>query len=147
MDPKSAHKKGKRFNDFVNKQIEDAGLGRAIRTPGSGSGKIKGDVFSGIDFMVECKNQKKMNWWADIDQAKKEAVDGNYDPDKWSLVVRDPRTPESNPSVYAVIDLWQWLELLKRSNEPIIKEPDRQVRWKIQRAIQSLKELLKEFEE
>jgi hypothetical protein len=146
MNPKSAQQKGKRFNDYINRQIEVAGLGRAVRTPGSGSGAIKGDVFSGLDFMIECKNQKKMNWWGDIDQAQKEATDGNFDPDKWSLVVRDPRFPEFE-KVYVLFDFWQWLELLKRSKEPIIKEPDRQVRWKIKTAIQVLKELLKEFEE
>ena len=57
MKPKSKIQKGRRFENFINKEIEAEGLGKSIRTPGSGSGKLKGDVFNNLDFMLECKNQ------------------------------------------------------------------------------------------
>jgi len=106
MQPKSAQQKGKRLEKYVCEAIEEAGLGRAVRTPGSGSGKIKGDAFSAVAFTIECKNQKQFHW-QDIDQAKKEAEGG-----KWMLVIRDPRKPEFK-SVYAVVELKEFLKLLK----------------------------------
>lgn len=144
MRPQSAHKKGKRLEQWVITQLEEAGLGKALRTPGSGSGKIKSDIFSNTDFTIECKNEKQWHW-KNIDQAIKEAEIGNAYKDKWALVCRDPRYPEFQ-RVYAVIDIFQFLELLKKEKEPLIKEPDRQTAWHIKNAIQSLKQLLKDLE-
>ena len=138
--------KGKRFEKIVNREIEAEGLGRAIRTPGSGSGKIKGDSFNSLDFLIEAKNQKTIHLLKWVDQAKEQARIGNWSPEKWALIIRDPRTPETNPEIYAIIDMWQWLKLLKKNSEPRIKEPDREIKWKLKRLIQCAKELLKEFE-
>jgi len=60
------------------------------------------------------------------------------------LITRDPRYPEFERA-YATINFWEFLELLKRYSEPRVKEPDREMKWKIQRLITSAKELLKEF--
>jgi len=144
MQPKSAQQKGKRLEKYVCEAIEEMGLGKAVRTPGSGSGKIKGDAFSAVDFTIECKNQKQFHW-QDIDQAKKEAREGNYYKDKWVLVIRDPRKPEFD-SVYAMLDLGQFLELLKKNQEPKIKEPDRQVIWHLKNLIQAAKTIIKDLE-
>lgn len=145
MEPKSAKNKGRRFENFVNHEIELAGLGKAIRTPGSGSGKIKGDSFNSLDFLIEAKNEKVIKWNKNIDQAKRQAEQGNYDPDKWALIVRDSRTPEASPDVYTVIDFWQFLELCKRAKEPKIKNPDRETIWKLERLIQAAKAVLKDL--
>jgi hypothetical protein len=112
MRPKSAQQKGKRLEKYVSQLIEEIGLGSATRTPGSGSGYKKGDVFANIPFILECKNEKQWHW-ENIDQAQREAQEGNYFKDKWALIVRDPRYPEFK-KVYAVIDLRQFLELLKK---------------------------------
>ncbi len=144
MKPKSKQEKGKRFEKYICEEIEKYGFGKAIRTPGSGSGKIKGDAFANIDFMIECKNEKQWHW-ENIDQAKKEAERGNYYKGKWVLVVRDPRAPEFQ-KVYAVIDLGQFLELLKKDKEPIIKEPDRNTAWHLKNLIQAAKQVLKDLE-
>jgi Holliday junction resolvase len=146
MNPKSAQQKGKRFEDFIANEITQAGFGKARREIGSGSGKYKGDIFSDIDFMIECKNHAKLNWWESIDQAKQQAIAGNFNRWKWVLVARDPRTPESNPDVYAVIDFWQFLDLLKREKEPIIKEPDKEMKWMLQRLVDSAKQIIKRLE-
>jgi len=137
MNPDSAKKKGKRFEKFVNDQIEKMGLGRAIRTPGSGSGKVKGDSFNNLDFLLECKNEQQWHW-ENIDQAIREAQQSNYYKDKWALIVRDPRKPEFE-GVYAVIDLGQFLELLKKNQEPLIKQPDREFMY----LLKNLKEIIK----
>ena len=69
--------------------IEDAGLGRAVRTPGSGSGKIKGDAFSNLPFTIEVKNQAKLQWWDSIRQAKDQAHKGNFEKKKRPLRLFD----------------------------------------------------------
>lgn len=127
MNPNSAIKKGKRLEKWVNEQIEEMGLGRAIRTPGSGSGKLKGDSFNNLPFLLECKNEEQWHW-KNIDQAKREAKDGNWDRDKWVLIFKDPRSPEFE-QVYAVIDFGEFLELLKKNSEPIVKTPDRELTY------------------
>ena len=133
MLPESKIAKGKRMEEFVSKEIEEMGLGKSMRTPGSGSGnRFKGDLFNSIPFLIEVKNQKHLNWWQSITQAQKQAEIGNYDRNKWCLTVRDPRTPEANPEVYAVIDFWEFLSLLKKNKEPKIKKPDRELKWALE---------------
>ena len=141
MKPKSAQEKGKRFEKFVIEQMEQEGLGKSVRTPGSGSGKIKGDIFNNLDFMFECKNQKKLNWLQSIDQAKNQAVIGNFSSQKWALIVKDARTPETDPEVYAIVDLWQFLQLLKKNQEPKIKAPDREMKWKLTNLKNAIKQV------
>ena len=130
MKSKSKIAKGKRMEEFVSKEVEAMGLGKSIRTPGSGSGnRFKGDLFNSLPFLLEIKNQDKydINRW--VDQAKRQAVQGNWDRDKWALVFRDFRSPEANPEIYAVIDFWQFLKLLKKDSAPRIKAPDQDMKW------------------
>jgi len=142
--------KGKRFEKLIAQEIEAEGLGIARREIGSGSGRRKGDIASSIPFLLECKNQPSakiqtiLNW---IDQAKSQAEKGNWSPEKWALIFRDSRTPESRPDIYAVIDFWEFLKLMKKDQAPRIKQPDREMRWKIQRLIDSAKAVLKELKE
>ena len=145
MKYRSKKEKGSRFERFVAKEIEQAGLGKAGREANSGAGFRKGDIASSLEFLIECKNQKSLAWWKAIDQAKKEAEIGNHYKEKWALVVRDPRTPEDNPNVYAVIDFWQMLDLLKKDSEPRVKEPDKNLRWKLETLKNSINGVLKEL--
>jgi len=144
MNPKSAHQKGKRLEQYVSKLIEEMGLGSATRTPGSGSGYKKGDIFANIPFTLECKNEKQWHW-ENIDQAIREAQQSNYFIDKWALIVRDPRYPEFE-RVYAVIDLGQFLELLKKNSEPLIKEPDRELSYQLKVLKENIKRVLNKLE-
>ncbi len=139
----SNQEKGDKFVKFVNEQIEEAGLGKAVATPGSGSGKKKGDSFNPLDFLLECKNEKQWRWES-VDQAKRQAQQGNYYKDKWALIVRDPRYPEFH-EVYAVISFWELLILLKKNKEPIIKEPDRAAYYDLKNLENSIKKVLKHF--
>ena len=144
MKGESARKKGARFERFVAKEITAAGLGKAGREGNSGAGFRKGDIAANLPFLLEVKNDKQVAILKNIDQSVKQAEIGNYHSNKWALITRDPRYPEFERA-YATIDFWEFLELLKKYSEPRVKEPDRQMKWKIERLITSAKELLKEF--
>jgi len=143
MKPNSKQAKGKRLERFICSQIEEAGLGKAIRTPGSGSGKIKSDIFSNLDFTIEAKNWNKIKILDWIDQAKEEAKRGNYYKDKWAVVFNDFRIKPEFTNLYVVIDFWQWLELLKKNSEPRIQQPDRELKWQLQRLKTIINQILK----
>jgi len=132
VKPKSRIEKGKRFEKLIAKEIEAEGLGLARREDGSGSGKKKGDIAANLPFLIEAKNQKTIKIQEWIRQAKSQAEMGNWSADKWALVFRDPRSPEANPKIYAVIDFWEFLKLLKKDSEPRIKEPDRDLKYKLE---------------
>lgn len=145
MQQRSAKAKGSRFERYIAKQITLAGLGKAGRESASGAGFRKGDVASNLDWILEVKNQKKLQWYKSIDQAKRQAEMGNISPEKWALITRDPRTPEANPRVYVTIDLWEWLELLKKDSEPPIKQPDRTLEWDLQHLKQTCQKVIKQI--
>ena len=145
MKPQSKKNKGSRFERLIAKEIELAGLGKAHRELMSGGGWRKGDIASSLPFLIEAKNQKRIdiNRW--IDQAKREAEQGNWDRDKWALVFKDPRTPETRPDIYTIIDFWEWLKLLKKNQAPKIKEPDRQLKWKLEKLKNIINQVLREL--
>jgi len=125
MKPISAKKKGSRFELFVAKEITAEGLGKAGREANSGAGFRKGDIASNLPFLIEAKNQKTIKIQEWVRQAKSQAKIGNYDPDKWALVFKNPESPDANPEMFVTIDFYQFLDLLKRYSEPRVKEPDR----------------------
>lgn len=60
MKPRSAIQKGKELENFVVNKLRWSGLDKqAARTPGSGNGKAKGDIWNALGLVIECKNQKK----------------------------------------------------------------------------------------
>lgn len=145
MKARSAIQKGRRFEKYLVEQFNQAGFS-AHREIGSGSGRAKGDLRVNCPFLIEAKNQERIQIWQAIDQAKRQAEIGNWAKEKWCLVFRDPRTPESSPAIYATVNFWEFLELLKRQKEPLIKEPDRAIAWKIKNLIQIAKSVVKELE-
>jgi len=144
MKSKSAKEKGRRYENKIAGYIRESGLDlRAGREIGSGSGNMKGDIRANIPFLIEVKNQKTikiLNW---IDQAKKQAAVGWSPREKWALVFRDPRTPETHSEDYVTIDIHQFLELLKKNSKPIIKSKDKNVKYKIEKMIQAAKDVIK----
>lgn len=146
MKPKSKIQKGKNGEKIVCERIERAGLGSARRESGSGNGKRKGDIFCNLPFLIEHKNQKTIHFLDWIDQAKEQARIGNADQNKYCLTIQDPRTSQVNPEIYAVIELDEFLELLKRNQEPKLKMPDRNLKWKLEKLRQICKEVENELE-
>ena len=145
MKAVSKRKKGARFERIVAKEIEAEGLGKAGREAMSGGGFRKGDIACNLKFLLECKNEKQTNFLKNVDQAKDQARKGNQWPEKWALITRDPRSSEDNSEIYATIDFWEWLKLLKKESEPRIKEPDRELKWKIKRLVEDAKSVIKEL--
>jgi hypothetical protein len=148
MNPKSALNKGKRAEKEVCRRIERMGLGSARREAGSGNGLKKGDIFANLPFLIEVKNQKTIHFGEWVAQAKKQASDGQIEANKWCLVVIDPaevQDPE-RMEIYATIELDEFLSLLKRNQEPKIKEPDRSMKWKLEKLRQVCKEVINELE-
>lgn len=145
MKPKSRIQKGKNGEKIVCERIERAGLGRARREIGSGSGKNKGEIFANIPFLIEHKNQKTIHFLDWVKQAKKQAEIGNSDTNKWCLTIQDPETPQLNPEIYAVIELDEFLNLLKRNQEPKLKEPDRNLKWKLEKLRQCCRDVENEI--
>ncbi len=146
MQPKSAKQKGKRGESEVCRRIERAGLGKARREAGSGNGKNKADIFANIPFLIEVKNQKTIKFQEWIKQAKEQARIGNSDPNKWCLVIIDPsgvQSPE-RMEIYATIELDEFLGLLKRSANPRIKEPDKEMARLLERAREFCRRLEKD---
>lgn len=77
ITPLSKIQKGKLLENFVGQQIRAKGLDRlAMRMPGSGSGKWKGDINTKMKVLnrqavIECKNQAKVHfqeWWKQCDK-------------------------------------------------------------------------------
>ena len=144
-NPKSAIAKGKRLTNFINQEIENYGFGKAISTPGSGCGKLKGDSWNNLPFLLEFKNSQTIHFLQDVDQAIRQAEIGNWAKEKWALILRDPRFPEFE-RLYATIDFYQFLDLLKRYAEPKIKEPDREMKYLMERVLKDAKEIIKRLE-
>ena len=146
MLSKSIQQKGKRAEKEVANRIERAGLGKARREAGSGNGKNKSDIFANIPFLIEVKNQKTIKFQEWIKQAKEQARIGNSDPNKWCLVIIDPsgvQSPE-RMEIYATIELDEFLGLLKRSANPRIKEPDKEMARLLERAREFCRRLEKD---
>lgn len=148
MKPKTAIEKGKRAEKEVARRIERAGLGMARRSAGSGSGnRDKGDIITAnIDFLLEVKNQKTIMFQNWIKQAKEQARIGNADPNKWGLVIVDPagvQDPE-RMEMYITIEFDEFLGLLKRSANPKVKEPDKELARLMERAKEFCRRLEKD---
>lgn len=145
MNVKSQQQIGKNFAKWANQQIEEAGLGLAANTSGSGSGKLKGDSYNNLPFMFEFKSEKRPNWKGNIEQARHQAEIGNFDNDKWALIQRDPDTPMANPQAFAIIEYHEFLKLLKKNSEPLIKSPDRNLKWKLEKLRTICREIANEI--
>ena len=143
MNPNSKRAKGSRFERFLAKEITEAGLGTAHRELMSGGGWRKGDIASSLPFLIEAKHQKQIRILEWIDQAKRETEQGNWDKDKWAVVFNDFRIKPEFSEVYAVIDFWQWLSLLKKNSEPKIKQPDRELKWRLERLKNAVNAVIK----
>ena len=133
MKSKTARAKGQSFERYIAKELTANGFGKAHREVMSGGGFRKGDIYCpNFPFMIEAKNQAvvKINEW--VDQSKRETQIGFHDPDKWVLMFKDTRTPNNNPTIYALTDFYQFLQLCKKDSEPLIKEPDRELKFKLE---------------
>lgn len=136
----AAVQKGKELENYIVQWLRDTGLdNRAIRTPGSGNGKIKGDIWNDLGLSIECKNTAgfQKSWFQ---QNEKSAMGYSKEVLIWHM----PRTSLHDSKV--IIDLDFFGELLKKHKEPEIKQPDRQLSWKLRNLIRLAKDIINELE-
>ena len=149
MTSKSKKAKGSRFEQFIAEQIRESGLDlNARRQPLSGAGYDKGDIKTTIPFTIECKNCNQVYAMEWIEQSKREALQGNVNPDKWAVVFRNPKLAEGQES-FVIISLDQFLELLKGKQENLIIEVDadnRQLKYDLQRLKEALNKVIKQLD-
>ena len=142
MKPISLIQKGKQLEEFITDELRLSGLDRrAYRNPGSGSGMAKGDVDNALGLCTECKNQHNFSpkWYQ---QAEKESM-GTQEP---IVVWHPPQTPLEASMVFITWDYFK--RLLLKSKEPSkINEPSKELKWRLQRLVESAKSVLKELED
>ena len=137
-NPKRKGNQGERnWAKFLREQNLDKG---AWRNYGSGSTIYKSDVVNKLGYNFEVKVGKHFSLPKAIKQTERDAemshtkpaipfhLDGMRD-DEW----------------WVILDAYNFADLLKRAEEPKLKEMDRKMKWKIQRLIQSAKVVLKEL--
>jgi len=141
MNPKSAIAKGKELEEWVVNRLKVSDLDiRARRTPGSGNGKEKGDISNDLGICFECKNTKKAPNKATFAQVAREAMGYQKEVIVWHM-------PQTSLEESIVVIRWDYFEeLLKKTKEPTVINPDRATAYKIKRLIQSAKDILKEFD-
>lgn len=148
MKPQSAIQKGKDLENYIARRIAESGLDRqAMRMPGSGSGKWKGDINTkmkvlGQQAVIEAKNQKIIKiqeWWA---QTERQTL--NYGFPILVFKLSNKRYESSKAVIY-----WDsLLELIKRSQEPRTIDPDKDLsreintlKWQMNNVKESIKRI------
>jgi hypothetical protein len=143
MKPRSAKNKGNRYENHLIEVLREKLDSKAQRTYGSGSGLDKQDVrLPSFNIEIEAKNQKNIkliDWW---EQCKRQEF-GNTA----VLCLRNPRKPEFMESL-VVMDLHDWIELVKKQNETVEVESnfDPNLKWKVKRLKEAAQAVFKELE-
>lgn len=140
MKPRSAIAKGKVLENMVAEKLKTIDP-TAHRQPGSGNGTAKGDISNSLDLCIECKNTARMNWKETAKQVERQAMGYTKEVVIWHA----PNTPENK--AVAIIDLDFFIELMARSKEPKIKQPDRELRWALARMLTAAKDVIKRIED
>lgn len=108
--PSKAKRKGSDYERKIAKLFSKAFNTNVRRTPGSGNLDISGDLrnLSGPleAWVFELKKQEKINIWACIHQAQREA---KYK--KWALIFSRNREQD-----YVVLDINDFIELIQRGD-------------------------------
>lgn len=144
MNAKSAKAKGGRYENHLIEVLRANLDEKAQRTYGSGAGLDKNDiVLPQFDIEIEAKNQKALkliDWW---EQTKSQATKSNRTS---VLILRNPRLAEFQENL-VVMDLYDWIELVKRQNEQVevINNQDPNLKWKLKRLIEAAKAVVKEI--
>lgn len=141
MNPKSAIQKGKDLENYVAELLVKSGIDRhASRQIGSGNGKKKGDIATAIPWTIECKNTKTFKWKEASEQVKRESM--GYQKE---VVIWHPPQKPLDQSI-CIININEFIELLEGVKKPTIERNDRQYRYKLERTVACLKDLIKEFD-
>jgi len=139
MRPQSAIQKGKELENWIVDRLRISGLDtRAYRQRGSGNGLNKGDVWNDLNLCIEAKNCKNFSreWFK---QVKRESL-GMQIP----VVVWHTNQVPLDDSV--VLISWNYFEeLLLKSRESELKQPDREMKYNLVRLVDAAKRVIKDL--
>jgi hypothetical protein len=140
MSVKNTRQKGRAFVKKIVEILRSELDNGSYEVVGSGSGTDKGDIrIPSIDLVIEAKDQKQPQVASWIKQSDREGL--GYS--KTALMWRHPDSPSYNPDVRVDISLDLFIELAKRYQQPLIKEPDKETKYWIGRVIADMKQLEK----
>lgn len=138
----SAVQKGKLLENFIVDQLRLSGVDiHARRTKGSGGYLEKGDIYNKLNLNIECKNQKTFQFRKFWTQTLKDSEKTHSTP---ILIWHPPNLPLEDSAVMMPLDYF--CNLLKRAEEPKIKEPDREFKWQVQRLVDAARAVIKQIE-
>lgn len=144
MKPVSKIQKGKNFEKFFVEKLRNTGLDpMASRTPGSGSGLKKGDIFTSLPYSFELKAHKKssvLEWFKQCEEDCKTIIGGQ------PCVIWKPDNENPENSI-VMIRLFTFLELLKQSKQPTTIDTDnKELKYLLPDLRNKLRKLLKIIE-
>jgi len=141
MRKKSTHEIGKELEEWIAKRLRITGLDKNARfQKQSGAGLNKGDVWNKLNICFEAKNRKvfKMSWFK---QAEKDSL-GYQEP----VVVW--HHPEKLFENIKVVLNWDYFEtLLCSAQQPKTENPDRELRWKLEKLKSAAKIVIKKLKQ
>ena len=105
---------------------------------GSGAGLDKGDIrIPALDLVVEAKNWKTISMAKWVEQSEREGLQHS----KTALMWRIPKSPLDNPEIRVDISLEYFIKMAQRYKEPMIKEPDRDLKFHLSRLKENIKQV------
>lgn len=144
MNPRSAHNKGNRFENFLIEVLRKEVDAKSSRTYGSGNGLDKNDIrIPNKNWEIEAKNSATIHLIKDWEQSRRQTTEGNCT----ALAIRNPKKPEFQETLI-VISLEDFINLLNKQGgtSEVKAEFDNSMKWKLQKLIQSAKDVMKEIE-
>ena len=125
MSVQNTRQKGRAFVKIIIARLAEYGL-KSYEVSGSGVGLEKGDIrVDSLNLVIEAKDHKQISVAQWVEQSEKEGLGVNTT----ALFWRHPKSPSSNPDIRVDISLEYFAKLLKKNSEPMIKEPDREMKY------------------
>jgi len=138
----NSKRKGNQGERNWAKFLREQGIdNNARRNVSSGSTFYKSDIHNSINYNFEVKCVKRLNLWNAIKQTVRDAEKSHTKP---SVIIHLDGMREDE--WWVLIDAYNWADLIKRSKESVIKEPDRETSYIIKNLIIWLKKLDKKLE-
>ncbi len=134
-------KKGNLWENRLANWLSDNGI-KASKDGASGGGsREKGDIVNNINCTIEskaCKTLHVMEWWKQV----KSSADKHHNTPL--LFIHQDGMAEQEWLV--VLNNWDWLDLVKGDTKVDTNYQDPKIKWDIKTAIDSLKKVIKHFE-
>lgn len=141
----STKKIGNKFETYIMRRLQQSVDARTHLTTMSGGGIDKHDVrVPSLNLEIEAKNATgQFNLQGDWEQCKRQKTTGNVA----VLAIRHPRRPEFQETLI-VMDLEDWIALLQGQQEKreISFTATKEDKYKIQRLVESAKQVIKLYE-